>query len=144
MVNSMKAISSFNYAQVHVLPRAISLDRGIPVDPIFDLQLGEPGGEEHQRNGDDIRFPLQMKRRLQRVVDERPRHLNHLLLLLVVHVFYVFREPCKGRWEGRDGRVGRAQTGRDVIENYGGMQRREKGDSGTGKPKGEELYVGEK
>jgi len=77
---------------IHERLEPFHFDRGIPVDPIFDLQLGEPGGEEHQRHGDDIRFPLQMKRRLQRVVDERPRHLNHLLLLLVVHVFYVFRE----------------------------------------------------
>lgn len=77
---------------LHECLEPFHLDRGISVDPIFDLQLGESRGEEHQGDGDDVRFPLQMECRLQRVVDERPRHLDHLLLLLVVHVFYVFRE----------------------------------------------------
>jgi len=40
------------------------LDRRISVCPVLNLQFREPRGEEHQGDCDDVRFPLQMERRL--------------------------------------------------------------------------------
>ena len=45
------------------------------------LKFGEFCGEVHERDCDDLRLPLEAERRAERVVDEGPRHLHHLLQL---------------------------------------------------------------
>ena len=54
------------------------------VDPVGDLELGQLAGQVHERDGDDLRLPLEAQRGAVAVVDERPRHLHHDANLLAV------------------------------------------------------------